>query len=208
MTSNRKIRWSTPVPGSTFAAAGQWYNGTVLDEHHRNISGTRHTLVSVRLDDGSRSLVDLGPSSLLPRKLDIDNGELVALAQKIAQVKEDYRNVHGEDLSDVDAIKQLPDEDRILAENMFRNIADPRDVLMNRYVAELERNQARLERELVMARVQGPTSTSPVAQASQGLSGPRPAGLGVLAVAGESGAGAPPPPPRAYDRPMPPSYGR
>ncbi len=74
-----------------------------------------------------------------PDKMPPSQRAKIGLAQKIAQVKQDYRSVHGEDLSDVDAIKQLPDEDRILAENMFRNIADEKDVPLNRYVAELER---------------------------------------------------------------------
>jgi hypothetical protein len=61
------------------------------------------------------------------------------LAQKIAQIKKDHRDVHGEELTDLDAIKQLPDEDRIMAENAFRNIAGDKDVPISRYVSELER---------------------------------------------------------------------
>jgi hypothetical protein len=64
-------------------------------------------------------------------------------------------------------------------------------------VAELERNLARLERELTVAREREPTPAPAVAASSRRPSGPPPA-FGLVASAGDS-AGAPPPPPRPFE---------
>jgi hypothetical protein len=62
-------------------------------------------------------------------------------------------------------------------------------------VAELERNQARLERDLALARQQGSTAAPPVAMTSQRPAGTRPPpAFGLIAGAGDSG-GTPPSPP-------------
>jgi hypothetical protein len=74
-----------------------------------------------------------------PAKMTATQRAKLELAQKIAQIKKDHREVNGEELTDLDAIKQLPDEDRIMAENAFRNIAGDKDVPISRYVSELER---------------------------------------------------------------------
>src|SRR5690242_3546548 len=62
-------------------------------------------------------------------------------------------------------------------------------------VAELERNQARLESELQMARAQVATTPPPVAARSQQPAGvrPPPSGFNLAAAAEGSGPGAPPP---------------
>src|SRR5262245_46826319 len=60
-------------------------------------------------------------------------------------------------------------------------------------VAELERNQARLEQELAMAREQNTASPPPVAMAPRPAGG-RPPGAGSLVAADAGAPGTPPPP--------------
>ena len=78
--------------------------------------------------------------------------------------------------------------ERADAEQLLRQKQDAR-------VAGLERNLARLQSELMMARTQAITTTPPIAMASQRPAGPRAPmpGVGLTASAETSGPGAPPP---------------
>lgn len=64
----------------------------------------------------------------------------IRLARSIAEVKQAYRDANGKDLMDLEALKQLPDEDRVLAENQFRNITGGQnDIEFIRYISAYER---------------------------------------------------------------------
>jgi hypothetical protein len=71
--STREIRWTGPAPVAVMGA-GRWFYGEVMDEETEHIDDVNHQLVRMRLDDGQRVLVDLGPTRYLP-DLDFDRGD-------------------------------------------------------------------------------------------------------------------------------------
>lgn len=60
------------------AQPGRWYHGEVRDDDIETIGGVERRLVRVKLDNGDRIQVDLGPEDALPA-IDLDRGDDIAV---------------------------------------------------------------------------------------------------------------------------------